>query len=43
VKIEETIDGFDKIISGELDHIPESNFYMKGKIEEVVKAFGEQK
>ncbi|MDD4409384.1 MAG: F0F1 ATP synthase subunit beta [Candidatus Pacebacteria bacterium] len=43
VKIEETIDGFDKIISGDLDHIPESNFFMKGKIDEVVKSFEEQK
>jgi F-type H+-transporting ATPase subunit beta len=43
VKIEETIDGFDRIISGELDHIPESNFYMKGKIEEAIKSFEEQK
>ncbi len=43
VKIEETIDGFDKIISGELDHISESNFYMKGKIEEVINSFEEGK
>lgn len=43
VKIEETIDGFGKIISGELDHIPESNFYMKGKIEEVVESFDKNK
>jgi F-type H+-transporting ATPase subunit beta len=43
VKIEETIDGFGKIISGELDHIPESNFFMKGKIDEVIKSFEEQK
>ncbi|MFA6347884.1 MAG: F0F1 ATP synthase subunit beta [Candidatus Paceibacterota bacterium] len=43
VKIEETIDGFDKIISGELDHIPESNFYMKGTIDEVIKSYEENK
>ncbi|MCK9578440.1 F0F1 ATP synthase subunit beta [bacterium] len=43
VKIEETIDGFSKIISGELDHIPESNFYMKGTIDEVIKSFEENK
>lgn len=43
VKIEETIDGFDKIISGELDHISESNFYMKGKIDEVVESFEKSK
>lgn len=43
VKIEETIDGFNKIISGELDHIPESNFYMKGTVDEVIKSFEENK
>ncbi|MFA6251870.1 MAG: F0F1 ATP synthase subunit beta [Candidatus Paceibacterota bacterium] len=43
VKIEETIDGFGKIISGELDHIPESNFFMKGTIDEVIKSFEENK
>jgi len=37
VKIEETIEGFDKIISGELDHVSEEDFYMKGKIEEVTQ------
>jgi F-type H+-transporting ATPase subunit beta len=43
VKVEETIDGFNKIISGELDHIPESNFFMKGTIDEVIKSFEENK
>jgi len=43
VKVEETIEGFNKIISGELDHIPESNFFMKGTIEEVIKSFEENK
>ncbi|MDD5639727.1 MAG: F0F1 ATP synthase subunit beta [Candidatus Pacebacteria bacterium] len=43
VKMEETIDGFNKIISGELDHIPESYFYMKGTIDEVIKSFEENK
>ena len=36
VKVENTIDGFDKIISGELDNISEDKFYMKGTIEEVI-------
>jgi F-type H+/Na+-transporting ATPase subunit beta len=36
VKIEETIDGFEKILNGELDVVPEDNFYMKGNISEVL-------
>lgn len=36
VKLEDTISGFEKIISGELDDIPEQAFYMKGSIEEVI-------
>lgn len=39
VKIEETVEGFEKIINGELDEIPEDNFYMKGKIEEVIEEY----
>ena len=38
VKVEETIEGFRKIISGELDNIPEDKFYMKGNIEEVINS-----
>jgi len=37
VKLEETITGFEKILSGELDDMPESAFYMKGTIDEVTK------
>lgn len=37
VKLEETIDGFDKIISGDLDHQSEEDFYMKGNINEILK------
>ncbi len=36
VKVEETIEGFGKIVSGELDHLSEDAFYMKGNINEVV-------
>lgn len=32
----ETVKGFEMILSGELDAIPENNFYMKGSIEEVI-------
>lgn len=36
VKLEDTITGFEKILSGELDHIDEQAFYMKGSIDEVI-------
>lgn len=35
VKIEDTIKGFKKILNGEMDKVPEDEFYMKGTIEEV--------
>lgn len=35
VKLEDTISGFEKILSGECDHLPEQAFYMVGAIEEV--------
>ncbi|MFA5009261.1 MAG: F0F1 ATP synthase subunit beta [Candidatus Paceibacterota bacterium] len=35
VTIEETINGFEKIVSGEMDDKPEAAFYMKGNINEV--------
>jgi len=37
VKVSETIHGFDQILSGALDHIPEGDFYMKGTIAEVIE------
>ncbi len=37
VKVPDTIRGFDMIIKGELDHVPEQAFYMKGGIEEVLE------
>lgn len=36
VKIEDTISGFERILSGELDDIQEQAFYMKGSIDEVI-------
>ena len=36
VKLEDTIAGFERILSGELDDIQEQAFYMKGSIEEVI-------
>ena len=41
VKIEDTVHGFDEILSGNLDHIPEQAFYLQGKIEGVIAAAAE--
>jgi F-type H+-transporting ATPase subunit beta len=38
VPIEETIRGFRMILDGEMDEYPESAFYMKGGIDEVIEA-----
>lgn len=37
VSIKDTIDGFNQIINGSMDQIPEQAFYMVGSIEEVLK------
>lgn len=37
VTLEQTITGFEKILSGELDHLPEAAFYMVGAIDEAIK------
>lgn len=39
VKIDETVEGFEKILNGELDAIPEDVFYMKGNIQEVIEEY----
>ncbi|MEW5995566.1 MAG: F0F1 ATP synthase subunit beta, partial [Candidatus Zixiibacteriota bacterium] len=39
VKAEDTVKGFDMIISGELDHVPEQMFYMAGPIDEVLDRY----
>nr|YP_010835598.1 ATP synthase CF1 subunit beta [Ulva meridionalis]WFS80066.1 ATP synthase CF1 subunit beta [Ulva meridionalis] len=36
VSLKETIQGFNKILSGELDDLPEQSFYLVGNLEEVV-------
>lgn len=36
VSVQDTVRGFDMILSGELDHIAENDFYMKGSIDEVI-------
>ena len=39
VPVEETIKGFGEIIAGGFDHIPEQHFFMKGSIDDVLKAY----
>jgi len=38
VAIDDIIKGFNMIIDGELDHLPESAFYLKGNIDTVIEA-----
>lgn len=38
VKLEDTIESFERVAAGEFDHLPEQAFYMKGNIEGVVEA-----
>ncbi|HET7585530.1 MAG TPA: F0F1 ATP synthase subunit beta [Gemmatimonadaceae bacterium] len=37
VKLEETIDSFERVVSGEFDELPEQAFYMVGGVEEAVE------
>ena len=37
VKLEDTIEGFERVVAGEFDHLPEQAFYMVGGIEEAVE------
>ena len=43
VKLEDTIRSFEKIINGEVDHIPENYFLYKWTIDDVIKAYEEDK
>ncbi|MEK7664386.1 MAG: F0F1 ATP synthase subunit beta [Patescibacteria group bacterium] len=36
VKLEDTIKGFEEILEGKHDDVPEENFYMKGSINEII-------
>ena len=36
VKLEDTIESFERVAAGEFDHLPEQAFYMKGSIEDVI-------
>jgi F-type H+-transporting ATPase subunit beta len=43
VALDDTLRGFEMILSGELDHVNENDFYMKGGIDEVLAASGQSK
>jgi len=43
VKLEETIKGFQMILSGQLDDLPEQAFYMVGNIDEAIAKAGKAK
>jgi F-type H+-transporting ATPase subunit beta len=38
VKLEDTIESFERVAEGEFDHLPEQVIYMKGGIEDVIAA-----
>ena len=42
VPVKETVRGFKMLLDGELDHIGETDFYMKGGIDEVIAAAGKK-
>jgi F-type H+-transporting ATPase subunit beta len=42
VPLEESVSGFEEILHGKLDHVPEQDFYLKGNIEEVKEAYAQR-
>jgi F-type H+/Na+-transporting ATPase subunit beta len=38
VKLADTIESFERVVSGEFDHLPEQAFYMRGGIDDVIAA-----
>ena len=36
VKLEDTIESFERVADGEFDHLPEQAFYMMGGIDDVI-------
>ncbi len=38
VKLDDSVESFERVANGELDHLPEQAFYMKGGIDEVITA-----
>ena len=43
VPVSETIRGFKMILDGELDHVNENDFYLKGTIDEVIETYEKNK
>lgn len=43
VTVKNTVDGFEKIINGEVDEIPEEYFYMKGSLGQVIDGFSKER
>ncbi len=43
VPVSETIRGFRMILDGELDHVNENDFYLKGSVEEVLESYEKNK
>ena len=39
VKVKDTVHGFRMILDGEVDYIPEQQFYMAGTIDEVIERY----
>jgi len=39
VKVEDTVQGFDELIKGNLDHIPERYFFLQGGLDDVIAAY----
>ena len=37
VKLEDTVESFNRVVSGEFDHLPEQAFYMVGGIDEALE------
>jgi F-type H+-transporting ATPase subunit beta len=42
VPAEDSVSGFEEILDGKLDHVPEQDFYLKGNIEEVKEAYAKR-
>ncbi|RLB41840.1 MAG: F0F1 ATP synthase subunit beta [Deltaproteobacteria bacterium] len=42
VPLEESVAGFEEILDGKLDHVPEQDFYLKGNIEKVKEAYAKR-
>ena len=43
VPVADTVRGFGMILDGKLDHVNENDFYLKGKIEDVIEAYEKNK